>query len=68
MKQKISIIYGCTLVVLLSIVCNSAFAIPKIIPKPPSVAARGYIVQDFNSGYVIAEKNADARLEPASLT
>ncbi len=69
MKQKISILYGCTLVVLLSIVvCNSAFAIPKIIPQPPSVAARGYIVQDFNSGYVIAEKNADTRLEPASLT
>ena len=68
MRQKISILYGCTLVVLLSIVCNSAFAIPKIIPQPPSVAARGYVVQDFNSGYVIAEKNADARLEPASLT
>lgn len=69
MKQKISIPYGCILVVLLSIVvCNSAFAIPKIIPQPPSVAARGYIVQDFNSGYVIAEKNADTRLEPASLT
>ncbi|HEB63780.1 MAG TPA: D-alanyl-D-alanine carboxypeptidase [Gammaproteobacteria bacterium] len=64
-----SIPYGCILVVLLSIVvCNSAFAIPKIIPQPPSVAARGYIVQDFNSGYVIAEKNADTRLEPASLT
>ncbi len=68
MKQKVSILYGCALVVLLSLICNSAFAVPKIIPKPPSVVARGYIVQDFNSGFVIAEKNADTRLEPASLT
>ncbi len=68
MERKISIFYSSIFVVLLSIICNSAFAIPKIIPKPPGVAARGYIVQDFNSGYVIAEKNADVRLEPASLT
>ncbi len=38
------------------------------VPKPPSVGAKGYLVEDFNSGQTIAEKNADQRLEPASIT
>jgi D-alanyl-D-alanine carboxypeptidase (penicillin-binding protein 5/6) len=37
-------------------------------PKPPSVGAKGYLVVDFHSGQAIAEKNADQRLEPASIT
>ncbi len=38
------------------------------IPDPPQVAARGYFLVDHNSGKVLAESNADERLEPASLT
>lgn len=38
------------------------------VPKPPSVSAKGYLVEDFHSGQTIAEKNADQRLEPASIT
>ena len=38
------------------------------IPKAPSVAARGYLLEDFHSGQVLAEANADERLEPASIT
>ncbi|MFV2057258.1 MAG: D-alanyl-D-alanine carboxypeptidase family protein, partial [Thiohalomonadales bacterium] len=38
------------------------------IPKGPKVNAKGYILVDFNSGRVLAEKNADTRMEPASLT
>ncbi len=41
---------------------------PKLIPAAPQIAAKGYILMDANSGKVIAEKNADERLEPASLT
>jgi len=41
---------------------------PQIIPSPPNVDAKGYIVIDANSGYVIAQKNADTRMPPASLT
>ncbi|MGE0082103.1 MAG: D-alanyl-D-alanine carboxypeptidase family protein [Thiohalomonadaceae bacterium] len=40
----------------------------SLVPGAPAVAARGYVLQDFHSGYVLAEKNADERLEPASLT
>ncbi len=38
------------------------------IPAPPEVAASGFILVDFHSGKILAQKNADQRLEPASLT
>jgi len=38
------------------------------VPMAPSFTVQGYILIDANSGYVIAEKNADAHLPPASLT
>lgn len=34
----------------------------------PAIDARGYILVDFDSEKVLAEKNADVRMEPASLT
>lgn len=39
-----------------------------IIPAPPQLAATGYLLIDANSGAVIAEKNADQPLPPASIT
>lgn len=41
-------------------------AIP--IPAPPKVAASGHLLIDFDSNHILAELNADQRLEPASLT
>ncbi len=41
---------------------------PIQIPAPPEVGAKAYLLMDFNSGRVLAEKDADQRLEPASLT
>jgi D-alanyl-D-alanine carboxypeptidase (penicillin-binding protein 5/6) len=38
------------------------------IPAPPQVAAKNYILVDFNSGRLLAEKDADAQVEPASIT
>jgi D-alanyl-D-alanine carboxypeptidase (penicillin-binding protein 5/6) len=37
-------------------------------PAAPTVAASSYILTDFNSGRVLAEKDADKRVAPASLT
>jgi len=37
-------------------------------PVPPKVAASSYLLIDFNSGRVLAEKEPHQRLEPASLT
>jgi serine-type D-Ala-D-Ala carboxypeptidase (penicillin-binding protein 5/6) len=37
-------------------------------PQPPEIAARQYILIDLNSNQVLAERDADAQAEPASLT
>lgn len=41
---------------------------PVIHPVPPAIDAKSYILIDADSGKVLAEKNADVRLPPASLT
>lgn len=41
---------------------------PTYTPVPPLLNAQGYILLDPNSGKVLAEKNADQRMAPASLT
>jgi D-alanyl-D-alanine carboxypeptidase (penicillin-binding protein 5/6) len=41
-------------------------AIP--VPSAPKLAARAYLLVDVHSGKVLAENNADERMEPASLT
>jgi len=38
------------------------------IPAPPEVAAKNYYMIDFASGKVLAEKNPDVQVEPASIT
>lgn len=39
-----------------------------IIPAPPQLAAKAWILMDADSGEILAEQNADQRLPPASLT
>jgi serine-type D-Ala-D-Ala carboxypeptidase (penicillin-binding protein 5/6) len=41
---------------------------PTLIPAQPELPAKAYLLEDANSGRVLAERNADQRLEPASLT
>ena len=38
------------------------------IPAPPQVAAKNFILVDASSSHVLAEKDADAQVEPASIT
>lgn len=47
---------------------TSAVAEPRPVPTPPTSDARAFLLMDFDSAYTIAEKNADQRIEPASLT
>ncbi|WP_028023649.1 serine hydrolase [Enterovibrio calviensis] len=56
--------------VLLTAVSTSAAAIaaPSVVPDAPQIAAKGYVLMDYNSGKVLAENNAYERLNPASLT
>lgn len=51
----------------LFLISSSALA-AVVIPPPPSVAAKGFILLDYQTGKVIAEQNADILLPPASLT
>ncbi|MFC3394910.1 D-alanyl-D-alanine carboxypeptidase DacA [Brenneria rubrifaciens] len=44
------------------------FNMKTMIPGVPQIDAESYILIDYNSGKVLAEMNADARREPASLT
>lgn len=39
-----------------------------VTPAAPTIAASAYILQDFHTGKVFAESNADTQLAPASLT
>lgn len=56
------------LFILLSAYLSSAVAAPALIPAPPRVNAKAYLLIDHNSGHVLAERNADKKIEPASLT
>ncbi|MCZ8235190.1 MAG: D-alanyl-D-alanine carboxypeptidase family protein [Inhella sp.] len=38
------------------------------VPQPPEIAARQYLLLDVTSQQVLAERDADARVDPASLT
>jgi D-alanyl-D-alanine carboxypeptidase (penicillin-binding protein 5/6) len=55
------------LITLLLLLGLSALAFAQS-PQPPEVAARQYILLDLASSQVLAERDADARADPASLT
>ena len=38
------------------------------VPAVPAIAARAYVLLDFNSGQLLASHNSSERMEPASLT
>lgn len=38
------------------------------VPQPPQINASSYILMDFNTGTVLAEREIDLSVEPASLT
>ena len=63
MRRILNIAFGITA---LTAVLVAQAAVVK--PTPPDVKARAYILQDFDSGKVLVEVNADESLEPASLT
>ncbi|MEJ2060370.1 MAG: D-alanyl-D-alanine carboxypeptidase [Gammaproteobacteria bacterium] len=56
------------LFLVLFFVVTPSFAAAMPIPAPPSFKASSYILMDANSGKILAEKNADKRVEPASIT
>ncbi len=60
-------LYG--LLAFLILTVQTVYAADNILIVPsPKIAASSYLLQDFNSGKILAEKNADKPLAPASLT
>ena len=53
---------------LLMFTMNVANAAPRMIPSPPNLAAKSWLLIDANSGHILVEHNADETLPPASLT
>jgi serine-type D-Ala-D-Ala carboxypeptidase (penicillin-binding protein 5/6) len=49
---------------------NATTAAPTtvITPQPPNINAKAYVLMDANTGEVLAQKNMNDRLPPASLT
>ncbi|CAN7248806.1 D-alanyl-D-alanine carboxypeptidase [Aquipseudomonas alcaligenes] len=45
-----------------------ALAAEQIVPSPPQLAAKAYVLMDAASGQVLVENAGDERLPPASLT
>jgi D-alanyl-D-alanine carboxypeptidase (penicillin-binding protein 5/6) len=55
-------------VLLAVVVVPLAFAARAQAPQPPEVAAKSYLVLDLTTNQTLAERNADAQVDPASLT
>ena len=61
--------YSLTRFFLFTVFClNIANAQTLNTPKPPSIAANSYLLMDFHSEKILAEKNIDKRVDPASIT
>lgn len=54
----------------LALLVFAALSLPAVasVPAPPDVPARSYVLFDFHSGQVLAEREAHLRAEPASIT
>ena len=53
---------------LLFLFVPTLYAAEQAAPEAPPVDARAWILMDYSSGKVLAEGNADEKLDPASLT
>jgi len=58
----------CLLFALLLVILPCYAVAAPIIPAAPTITADSYLLIDFHSGQSLSERDADKRLEPASLT
>lgn len=56
------------LLCLLTLLTPLAGTADEWVPPPPDLSGKSYVMIDYNSGRVLAQKDADTRYEPASLT
>jgi D-alanyl-D-alanine carboxypeptidase (penicillin-binding protein 5/6) len=53
---------------LLALLASLSFAVAAQTPQPPEIAARSYLLLDVTANQILAAKDIDSPLEPASLT
>ncbi len=63
-RMLCAVVFG--LILSFSITCATA-QVARTIPAP-EIDVTSYILMDQNTGFLLSEKNADQRLEPASIT
>ncbi|VAX14693.1 D-alanyl-D-alanine carboxypeptidase [hydrothermal vent metagenome] len=64
MRKSLTVI----IFLLLSGFSQLLLANPKLVPATPDIPAKAYVLIDQKSGYILASKNMDKHIEPASLT
>jgi D-alanyl-D-alanine carboxypeptidase (penicillin-binding protein 5/6) len=55
-------------VLIFAFLSSALFAQQPAIPNAPPIAAKAYVLADFNSGQLLVSQNPNQRIEPASLT
>ncbi|PJC86243.1 D-alanyl-D-alanine carboxypeptidase [Vibrio sp. HA2012] len=66
--NKSTLILHTALLTAASFTATISYSAPIVVPDAPQIAAKGYVLIDFNSGKVLAEKEMNTKLSPASLT
>ncbi|CAH0525079.1 serine hydrolase [Vibrio hippocampi] len=67
-KNKFSMKFVTSVALSATFLAASTSAAPVVIPDAPQIAAKGFVLMDYNSGKVLAEKEMHTQLSPASLT
>jgi D-alanyl-D-alanine carboxypeptidase (penicillin-binding protein 5/6) len=63
-RQILIAVFSSAILSLSSLAASAAV----VIPPPPSVASKGFVLMDFETGNIIAEENSHIQIPPASLT
>lgn len=71
--RAIKILRQVSLVTSITLIANMTYAynlngVQSLIPSPPQVSSKASILVESNSNQVLAEKNSDKKMPPASLT
>jgi D-alanyl-D-alanine carboxypeptidase (penicillin-binding protein 5/6) len=68
MLRAPSVVRSLAVLLVLAALSPLSFGVDIPIPTPPTVDARSYVVVDYHTTKTLAALDADARMEPASLT
>lgn len=66
--KKTAVLFRSVAISATLLVSATVAASPAVVPEAPQIAAKGYVLIDYNSGKIIAGHNQNEKLAPASLT